>query len=196
MTKLNIKELPGYKDDMTAEEKLALLEAYEIPEPDYTGYIAKSIFDKTASDLAEAKKRIKEKMTADEQADAEREAAEKALRERLETLERDKAVSERTAYYLSRKGYDETLAKEAANAFVTGETEKLNAAEKKAEVNYEKALRAELLRGTPGPDGNGGGDNSGDGLTPSQTLAKSIAAKVAENATATKATLDFYTKTE
>ena len=50
-------------ENMTVEEKLAALEAYE---PDMSGFVAKSAFDKTASELAAAKKSIREKMTEDE----------------------------------------------------------------------------------------------------------------------------------
>lgn len=193
MAKLNLKDLPGYKDELTAEEKLALLDTYELPEPDYTGYVAKSTFDKASSDLAEYKKQLREKQTAEEQAKTDAEAAAKAMQERLDTLERDKSISERTAYYLSRKGYDETLAKEAASAFVLGEIEKLNVSEKKAETNYEKQLRAELLEKTPRPDGKiGGGED--EKLTPSETVAKQIATNAAETAKSAKSTLDYYTK--
>ena len=61
--KIDITKLEGYKDDMTAEEKLALYEAYEIAEPSYEGYIKKDTFDKTASELAQIKKQMKEKMS-------------------------------------------------------------------------------------------------------------------------------------
>ena len=50
-------------ENMTPEEKIAAWEAYE---PDYSGYVRKDVFDKTASDLAAAKKTIREKMTEDE----------------------------------------------------------------------------------------------------------------------------------
>ena len=86
---------------MTAEEKLALLDAYEVPEPDLTGYIQKSAFDKTASELAEAKRQLKAKLTEEEQKEAERAATAKALQDELETLRKEKTVSAYVANFLS-----------------------------------------------------------------------------------------------
>ena len=43
---------------MTVEEKVAALEAYE---PDMSGFVAKSAFDKTASELADKKKQLRDR---------------------------------------------------------------------------------------------------------------------------------------
>ena len=59
--KIDITKIEGYRDDMTVEEKLELVLGYEIPEPDYSGYVKKSVFDKTASELADVKKQLKAK---------------------------------------------------------------------------------------------------------------------------------------
>ena len=63
--KINTDKLQGYAD-MTPEEKIKALEAYEVAEPDYTGYVKKEVFDKTASELTDYKKQLREKMSADE----------------------------------------------------------------------------------------------------------------------------------
>ena len=60
-------QLDGFKPEMTADERLALLDKYEPPKADFTGYIQKPTFDKVASELAEAKRLLKAKMTEDEQ---------------------------------------------------------------------------------------------------------------------------------
>ena len=65
--KIDLTKIEGYREDMTAEEKLALLDKYEAPGADYTGYIKKDTFDKTASELAEAKRKLKEKQTEETQ---------------------------------------------------------------------------------------------------------------------------------
>lgn len=44
MAKIDISAIEGY-EAMSAEEKLAALEAFEIPEPDYTGFVKKELFD-------------------------------------------------------------------------------------------------------------------------------------------------------
>ena len=49
------------------EQKIAALEAFETEDPDYSGYVKKDIFDKTASELAAKKKELNEKLTEDEQ---------------------------------------------------------------------------------------------------------------------------------
>ena len=84
MAKINITEPEGYREDMTAEEKLALFENYELPEPpqpqepDLPGYIKKSQFDKVASEAAQYKKQLREAMSADEAAKAREEEERKA----------------------------------------------------------------------------------------------------------------------
>lgn len=113
-------KLDGYKPEMTAEEKLALLDKYEAPAPDYTGYIKKDTFDKTASDLAEAKRQLKAKMTEDEQREAERLASEATIKAELESLRREKSISESKAEFLAL-GYDDALAGSTAEALINGD---------------------------------------------------------------------------
>lgn len=141
-------------ENMSTEEKLAALEAYE---PDMSGFVSKSTFDKTASELAAAKKSLKEKMT-EEEAKAQAEAEEKAkLLARLEQLELEKAVTGYTASYLAM-GYDEKLAKSSAEALAKGDNETLFKNQKLHAEAREKALRAELLKEIPEPPaGNPGG---------------------------------------
>ena len=134
-------------ESMSTEEKLAALEAYE---PDMSGFVSKSTFDKTASELAAAKKSLKEKMTEDE-AKAVAEAEEKArLIARVEQLEHEKAVTGYTASYLAM-GYDEKLAKSSAEALAKGDNETLFKNQKIHADAREKALRAEILKETPAP---------------------------------------------
>ena len=59
---------------MSVEDKLKALESYEI-ELDYTGYVKKDLFDKTASELAEKKRQLKAKLTEEETKEQERNEA-------------------------------------------------------------------------------------------------------------------------
>lgn len=72
-------KIDGY-DEMTAEQKLAALEAAEMPKPDLSGYIAKSTFDTKVSELAAANRRVKElegtKLTEEERLENDRKAFE------------------------------------------------------------------------------------------------------------------------
>lgn len=136
-------------ETMTPEEKVAALDNYE---PDMSGFVAKSVFDKTASDLAAAKKSLKERMTEDE-AKATKEAEERAeLMARLEQLEHEKAVNGYVNSYLSI-GYDEKTAKSSAEALAKGDMDTVFANQKTHIENREKALKAELLKETPAPAG-------------------------------------------
>lgn len=77
--KIDITKMEGYREDMTAEEKLALYSSYEFT-PDYTGYVKKDVFDKKASEAAELSRNLKsykEKEMTDEQRRAEAEKAAK-----------------------------------------------------------------------------------------------------------------------
>ena len=71
MAKIDISKIDGYAD-MTPEQKIAALEAFETEDPDYSGYVKKDIFDKTASELAAKKKELNEKLTEDEQKKGEK----------------------------------------------------------------------------------------------------------------------------
>lgn len=150
MAKLNWESIEGYKVELTAEEKLKLLENYELPSPDYTGYIQKSAFDKTASELAETKRQLKAKMSEEEQKEAERQAEAQALQEELETLRKEKTVSAYVANFLSL-GYDENLAAETAAAMAEGKTETVFANQKKFLEAQKQAYIKEALEGTPRP---------------------------------------------
>ena len=140
-------EIEGY-ENMTVEEKLAALEAYE---PDMSGFVAKSVFDKTSSELAAAKKRERERMTEDE-AKAAKDAEERAaLEARVKELEHERAVNGYMAAYTAM-GYDEKLARASAEALANGDTATVFENQKAFHAAREKTLRAEILKSTPTPD--------------------------------------------
>ena len=146
--KINIENY----ENMTLEEKLAALEAYE---PDMTGFVSKATFDKTASDLAAAKKSLREKMSEDE-AKAVKDAEERAaLEARVKELENERAVNGYVTSYLSM-GYDEKLAKSSAEALAKGDMETVFKNQKIHAENQEKSLRADLLKQTPAPAAGSG----------------------------------------
>jgi hypothetical protein len=152
-TNMDITKLEGYKPDMTAEEKLALVEKYAVPDPDYSGYVKKELYDRTASELAAKKKELAAKMTEDELKEAERQASEMAMKAELETLRKEAAVSKHKAEFIGN-GYDEKLAEEAAKAFADGDMAKFIAAHKSFVENIQKAAKAAALAdGDPPPAG-------------------------------------------
>ena len=134
-------------ENMTMEEKLAALEAYE---PDMSGFVPKATFDKTASEAASYKKQLREKMTAEEEK-AAREAEERAaLEARVKELERERTIHGYANSFLSM-GYEEELARETAEALVAGDMDTVFANQRAFAVSREKALRAEILKSTPRP---------------------------------------------
>ena len=148
--KINIENY----ENMTPEEKLAALEAYD---PEKDGFVSKATFDKASSEAASFKKQLREKQS-DEEAKAAKEAEEKAsLLARLEELEHEKAVNGYVTSYLGM-GYDEKTARSSAEALAKGDMETVFANQKIHNENREKALRAELLKETPPPAG-GSPDN-------------------------------------
>jgi hypothetical protein len=149
-------KLDGYRPDMSPEEKLALLDKYEPPAPDYTGYIKKDAFDRTASELAEAKRQLKAKQTEEERKEAERLEAQQAIEKELAELRKDKAVSESKAKFLGL-GYDEKLAAETAKALADGNMETVFANQAIHLENVKKAASAAALGGDPKPPPGRGG---------------------------------------
>ena len=160
-------KVEGYREDMTAEEKLSLLENMDTdpnpqpdPEPDPApapskapsreGMISKAQFDKVSKELAAAKRQLRAKMTNDEIEDERRRQEQEDMKLELETLRKEKTVSNHKASFLSQ-GYDEALADEAANAMADGDMETVFAVMRKHSVNAEKALRAKILKETPVP---------------------------------------------
>ena len=154
--KIRTEKIEGYKD-MTLEQKLEALENYEVEEPDYSGYVTKETFDKTASELANLKKQLREKMSAEElKAKEDADKIEELIKER-DALLREKTVAGYKAKYLAL-GYDESLAGETAEAMANGETDKVFANHNKHLVNVEKKIRADVLKNTPKPEGGNGSD--------------------------------------
>ena len=154
--KISTEKIEGYAD-MTPEQKLAALEAYEMDDPDYSGYVTKEMFDKTASELSNTKKQLREKMSADEiKAKEDAEKMEEIIKER-DALLREKNIATNKAKFLSL-GYDENLANDTAEAMVNGELDKVFANQKKHLDAVEKKIRADVLKDTPSPEGGNGSD--------------------------------------
>ena len=102
--KIDVTKIEGYAD-MTAEEKLKALEEFDMPDPDFSGYVKKDLFDKTASELAAKKKELKDKLSDDEKEKLEREQAEQELQDKYDKLLRESNISKATAKFLAL-GYD------------------------------------------------------------------------------------------
>ena len=150
-------KIEGYHEDMTAEEKLQLLENQPEPEepekpaaPDPKSYISKSKYDQVASELAAAKKALKSRMSADEQAELDRQTKINEMETELTELRRERQLASHRASFLAQ-GYDEKLADSAATAMVDGDTDAVFAIMKQHSEAMEKEIRSRLLKDTPRP---------------------------------------------
>ena len=158
-------KIEGYKDDMTAEEKLQLLE--NLPEqeedkqgedenrkapplPDPKNYISKARYDQVASELAAAKKELKSRLSEDEQKELERQTKANEMETELNELRREKKLASYKASYLAQ-GYDEQMAENAAVAMVDGDTDTIFAIMKQYSTVMEKEIKSKLLKDTPRP---------------------------------------------
>lgn len=141
-------KIEGY-ENMTLEEKVAALEALQ---QDFSGYVKKDLFDKKASEVAELSRQLKARMTEDEIAKA-KEAEERAeLLAQLEELKQEKIINSNVNSYLAL-GYDEKLAHDTAVALAKGDMATVFKNQKIHIENTKKALKTELLKSTPEPQG-------------------------------------------
>jgi hypothetical protein len=132
-------------ESMTPEEKVAALEA------NFTSVAQhKANADKAASEAAEYKKKLRERMTEDEAKAAKAAEEHEALMAELEALRTEKMVAGYVNSYLTM-GYDDKLAKSTAEALAKGDMDTVFKNQKIHADNREKALRTELLKNTPPP---------------------------------------------
>lgn len=153
MAKIDVTQIEGY-ENMSVEDKLKALEGFNIPDPDYSGYVKKDLFDKTSSELAEKKKLLKDKMTEDEQK-AQREQEERdELQSKYDKLLRESEIGKHKTKLITL-GYEEALADETAIAMVDGDMDKVFTNQKKHLDSVEKRVRADALKNTPKPTPDG-----------------------------------------
>lgn len=170
----------GYREDMTAEEKVELLTGFEFPVDE--GAKWKNQFDKASSELASVKKQLKAKMTEDEQREAERAANDAAMKEELETLRKSDAIRKNKVSLMSM-GYDEAMSDEMAQALYEGDNKAIFEAMKKHNEALQKAMKEEILRGTPAPNGGTTEENKSEAVRIAENIAnaQSTANKTAED---------------
>jgi predicted RNase H-like nuclease (RuvC/YqgF family) len=163
MPKIDISKIQNY-ENMTAEEKVKALEAYEF-EVDNSDVERlkteverlkteverlKTAVSKANSEAAEWKKKHHALLSEEERKEAERLEAQQALEKENAELRKDKAVFENKSRFLGL-GYDEKLALETAKALVDGDMEKVFANQAKHIENIRKAERMATLAAEPKP---------------------------------------------
>lgn len=149
--KIDVTKIEGYAD-MTAEQKIAALEAYEYDDN-------KSLLSQKNAENAAKKKEIEDlkaqlaaKMTADEKAEAERTERERAKDDELKALRREVFVSNNAAKYVGM-GYSSEDAKKTAEALADGDLDTVFNMQTAYFNNLKSNLTAEALRGVTPPQG-------------------------------------------
>ena len=184
MAKIDVSKIEGYAE-MSAEEKIKALEAFSLPDPDYTGYVKKELFDKKASELAEANKKLKDGLSEDEKEKQEREQKMTDLENEIASLKKEKTIAGYKARFLA-DGYDEELAQKTAEALESGDTETVFANHKKFLEAFEKKIRTDSLGNVHRPPA--GDPNGGKGKSLAERLGEERAAAIK----AAQKTIDFY----
>lgn len=117
----------------------------------------KRAFDKASSELASAKKELREKMTEKEKADAEKAEAEAKRAEEFEYYKRKDKIHETEKAYL-KLGYTADEAERIAEAEADGDFEAKTKIMAEVDERKKKELEAEFIKNRPDVNaGNGGG---------------------------------------
>lgn len=149
--KIDTAKIEGF-DSLTPEQKVEKLLAFEmeVPAPDYTGYVKKEVFDKTASELSAFKKEQFEKLSKEEQAKKLAEEELEKLRARNTELEKNAMIANYTAKLVGN-GYSDELARKTAEAFANGDMESVFKNQQAFLAEHDKKVKADMLGNTPTP---------------------------------------------
>ena len=156
MAKIDTSKINGYAE-MTAEQKLAALEAFEYEDGLSEVERLRNAISKANSDAAEWKRKHNALLSDDEKRKAEEEAKNKELEDKYNELLKKTTLADYKAKYLAM-GYDEKLAADTAAALVDGNMEKVFANGEKYRAEMEKKIKADVLRDTPKPNTSSGDD--------------------------------------
>lgn len=153
MAKIDTTKIEGYAT-MSAEEKLAALEGFEFENPAPSAPSdevtkLKTMLSKANSEAADWKRQLRERQSEAEREAAERAEADAKLREELETLKQEKAVSGYKAKYLE-VGYDAETAERSAKAMLDHDYGTIFADMKAFIENRTKDIEAKALNKQPG----------------------------------------------
>lgn len=150
MAKIDVTKIEGY-ESMSAEEKLAALEAYEFEEPapatDAESKL-KEALSRANGDAAEWKRKYRATLDDAKRAEEERAERDKARDEELEMLRKERTVSRLEAQYLAA-GYSPELASASAKAQADGDTAAVIANQMKFIEETKTKLEAAALGKQP-----------------------------------------------
>ena len=151
--KVDVSKIEGFAE-MSAEDKLNAVLAYEFDEPKATDGNAeitklKAALSKANSESAEWKRQFREKQSEAERAEAERAEREKAKDEELAALRRGKVVDEYAKKCMGM-GYTAELAAECAEAMADGRFNDVFTIQQNFMEAKAKEIEAAALNRQPG----------------------------------------------
>lgn len=193
--KIDTTTIEGYAE-MTAEQKLAALEAFEYEDNSAEIERLKNANSKANSEAAEWKRKHNALLDDDAKKKQADEDAKNAFTAELETVKAENQAlikeiktSKYTAKYLAL-GYDEKLAADSASAMSAlsdEEAAKIFSNMEKHNTALEAKIKAELMDSTPKPNGGAGGN-----VNPVVEQAKNIGKAKAEANKASADVLKYY----
>ena len=167
---IDVTQIEGYAE-MTAEDKVKVLEAFEyednakaLADAKAEAEKYKTANSKANSEIAEMKRKSREQMSAEEKAKLESKELFDKLQAENDDLKRKMSISENTSKYLAL-GYTEELAKNTAEAIADGNLDVVFENQKIHQENLDKNIRAEVLKNTPKPQTSTG---NSEGMTQEQ----------------------------
>ena len=150
MAKIDTSSIAGYAE-MSAEDKLKALEAFEYEEVDNSELERlKNAISKANSESADWKRKYQAQLSDDDrtkQAQAEEMAV---LKQQLAELQAEKTLSSYKAGFLGL-GFDDKLANSSAKSLADGKIDDVFADVKKFLEGYEKKIKADIMKDTPKP---------------------------------------------
>jgi hypothetical protein len=162
----DLKTLLGdqFKENMTIEEITAVLADKTFVDPTtLPKSVNKDIFDKTASELAKAKKDLAAKLTTDEQTVA----AQKEIQDQMAALQKENQQMKLKESFITN-GYDAKTATALATAYSEGDMTtfaKVNATFMEGtKTALQATIKEQLLSETPGLQGAGSGAGGNDNV--------------------------------
>lgn len=154
--KLDVSTIEGY-ENMTPEEKVAALEAFEYDDKSKEIEKLKNAVTKANSEAAEMKRQRNALQSEDERKRQEREDELESLKQKLAEMENEKIFTSNKSGLLAL-GYDEALAEDTAKALSEGNIKKMLENQRIFLEKHDKDYKAQLMsNGVPTPQT--GGDN-------------------------------------
>lgn len=154
--KIDVSAIEGY-EAMSADEKLNALLSLDLPDADEITKL-KGQVSKANSEAAEWKRKHNSLLSEDEQRKNEAAETLKNLQTELETLRKEKAVSDFSAKLLEN-GFTSEEASKGAAALADGNIDQFFTHLSSYRTSLEKSLRAEIMKNNPTPGSVGGNDS-------------------------------------